>query len=77
MDTKIDESLFNSKEIAVYFTNGTVQTIKDKEPFMIFQDDITIAFRNSSYVYTFGKSSIAGLGFKLISYKVEDIDDGK
>ena len=77
MKTKIDESLFNSKEIAVYFTNGTVQTIKDKEPFMIFQDDITIAFRNSSYVYTFGKSSIAGLGFKLISYKVEDIDDGK
>ena len=77
MKTKIDESLFNSKEIAVYFTNGTVQTIKDKEPFMIFQDDHTIAFRNSSYVYTFGKSSIAGLGFKLISYKVEDIDDGK
>lgn len=77
MKTKIDESLFNSKEIAVYFTNGTVQTIKDKEPFMIFQDDNTIAFRNSSYIYTFGKSSIAGLGFKLISYKVEDIDDGK
>lgn len=66
-----------SKEIALYFTNGTVQTVKDKEPFTILGDSDVVVFKNSSYIYTFGKSFIAGLGFKLISDKIDDTDDGK
>jgi hypothetical protein len=66
-----------SKEIAVYFTNGTVQTVKDKEPFTILSDSNVVVFKNSSYIYTFERSSISGLGFKLISDKIDDTDDGK
>jgi len=66
-----------SKEIAIYFTNGTVQTVKDKEPFTILSDSNVVVFKNSSYIYTFGTSTISGLGFKLISDKLEDVDDGK
>ena len=66
-----------SKQIVVYFNNGNMITIKDKEPFKLTGTGSQIIFENSSYYYAFTNEAIAGMGFKFLSDEAEDTDDGK
>ena len=66
-----------SKQIVIYFKNGNMITIKDKEPFAITDNKTHMMFINNSYSYSFSNEAIAGVGYKLSSEDTEDADDGK
>lgn len=71
------ERIKKAKQIVIYFTNGNMVTIKDKEPFNIYSSEHSVCFRNDSYSYEFNTRTISGLGFKFLSDETEDTDDGK